>query len=424
MGAGLLQQVRMALHEGNVELAAAQIKAADKALMKTPEALNLRGMLALRQGHPQEALVFFKKAAALDPTDTSLLINIATAQRQRGADEEERLALQAVLDLDQRHLIAQLRLAELQERLNEESLASESWAKVVALSVNVTPMPPGLADAVAHGRRYVENYRKGLAERLELGMAAALSNSDWPSRRRFQACLDVEFGRRQLFTPQCSGLHYPFLPADEFFDRHHFPWLMDLESKTDAIRKEFEAVYKNHGDWLRPYVQQEPGTPQNKWTPLNGSADWSACFLWKYGVRHEAVCRLCPITAAALEAVPRADIPGRAPSAFFSILKPHSHIPAHTGVTNSRAIIHLPLIVPKACGFRVGGETRIWAEGEAFAFDDSIEHEAWNKSDDMRVVLIFDVWNPYLSTAEQGLLKQFFMLADQDRSRRDWDDAR
>lgn len=79
-------------------------------------------------------------------------------------------------------------------------------------------------------------------------------------------------------------------------------------------------------------------------------------------------------------------------------------------MTNSRAIIHLPLIVPDGCAFRVGGETRQWKEGEAFAFDDTIEHEAWNRSEKPRVVLIFDVWNPHLSPAEQALLSRMFEI--------------
>ena len=130
-----------------------------------------------------------------------------------------------------------------------------------------------------------------------------------------------------------------------------------------------------------PMSGRIPARPKNKWTALDHSLDWSACFLWEYGERNEPVCALCPETAAALEALPRNHIPGRAPSAFFSILKAGAHIPPHTGVTNTRAIVHLPLIVPPGCGFRVGGETREWTVGQAFAFDDTIEHEAWNRSD-------------------------------------------
>jgi aspartyl/asparaginyl beta-hydroxylase (cupin superfamily) len=42
--------------------------------------------------------------------------------------------------------------------------------------------------------------------------------------------------------------------------------------------------------------------------------------------------------------------------------------------------------------------------GQAWVFDDTIEHEAWNDSDDTRTILIFDVWNPYLTAAERDLV--------------------
>lgn len=137
-----------------------------------------------------------------------------------------------------------------------------------------------------------------------------------------------------------------------------------------------------------------------------------ACFLWEYGRPNPAVLDRCPNTAAALAHVPQSSIPGRAPTAFFSILKPRTRIPPHTGVTNTRAIVHLPLIVPEGCGFRVGGETRQWQEGKAFCFDDTIEHEAWNDSDQMRAVLTFDVCNPHLTPAKQNVICSYFAAAD------------
>ena len=217
---------------------------------------------------------------------------------------------------------------------------------------------------------------------------------------------------RDSYQNECAGLYYPFLPADEFFDRGHFPWLADVEAQTDAIRAELVALLDDPGDALRPYVRMDAGTPTSIWSPLDNRLDWGACFLWDYGEPNQAVLDRCPATAAAFAAVPGAHIPGRSPSAFFSLLKPHTRIPAHTGVTNTRAIVHLPLIVPQGCGFRVGGETRAWEEGKAFAFDDTIEHEAWNDSDDLRAVLIFDVWNPHLTPHEQELLTRYFAAAD------------
>ena len=152
--------------------------------------------------------------------------------------------------------------------------------------------------------------------------------------------------------------------------------------------------------------------PANKWSALDHSPDWSACFLYEYGRPNQPVLDRCPVTAKVLAGLPLAQIPGRAPNAFFSLLAPNSHIPPHTGVTNTRAIIHLALIVPPGCGFRVGGETREWVEGKAFAFDDSIDHEAWNRSDQLRAVLIIDTWNPHLTQREREAITGYFAVAD------------
>jgi aspartyl/asparaginyl beta-hydroxylase (cupin superfamily) len=89
---------------------------------------------------------------------------------------------------------------------------------------------------------------------------------------------------------------------------------------------------------------------------------------------------------------------------LFSLLRPGAHIPAHHGFLNTRLIVHLPLIVPPGCRFRVGNQTREWVEGRAWVFDDTIEHEAWNDSDRLRVVMIFDHWHPQLSVAERRLI--------------------
>ena len=105
--------------------------------------------------------------------------------------------------------------------------------------------------------------------------------------------------------------------------------------------------------------------------------------------------------AAAVEA---ADQPGFAPTALFSALAPRTRIPPHTGSTNSRLVVHLPLVLPGPARFRVGNDTRAWRMGEAWVFDDTIEHEAWNDADETRVILIFDIWNPLLSQAERELI--------------------
>ena len=112
----------------------------------------------------------------------------------------------------------------------------------------------------------------------------------------------------------------------------------------------------------------------------------------------------CPLTCGLLASAPRCYIEGRAPTAFFSILDANTDIPAHVGVTNTRCTVHVPLIIPPDCGFRVGSTTREWVPGQAWVFDDTINHAAWNRSDTPRAILIFDVWNPLLSAAERELI--------------------
>ena len=375
-----------------------------------PEAFNARGMRALADRDFPTAATSFARAVALDPGEPALRLNLAAAHRAAGDDAGDRQALQSVLDLDQLHFLAHLRMGELLQRQGLLSEAAPHWSAVVQLAGNATDRPPALIDAEARARAFLEAHNAAFADALsqEFDKAGQVATAS----RRFQACADTLLGRRRIYTNQCAGVHFPFLPADEFFDRALFPWFAELEAATPAIRAEALAMLAGGGAAIRPYVRLDKGTPDTPWSKLDDSRDWSACFLWEYGQRNAAVCDLCPETAAALARVPQTHLPGKAPSAFFSILKGGAAIPPHTGVTNTRAIIHLPLVVPEGCGFRVGGETRAWREGEAFAFDDTIEHEAWNRSDQVRIVLIFDVWNPHLTQGEQEDLARLFAVTD------------
>jgi len=115
---------------------------------------------------------------------------------------------------------------------------------------------------------------------------------------------------------------------------------------------------------------------------------------------------------AALDKVPLFAVPDRGPNILFSVLHPGAKIAPHTGFINTRLICHLPLLVPPECGFRVGNDTRAWEPGKAFVFDDTINHEAWNNSDQTRVVLLFDIWRPELSEQETALITSLLQGVD------------
>lgn len=408
----LLEAARAA--QGRGDLAGAE-RIYRQALTADPgnaQAANSLGIITMDRGNLAEAEALFLHAVKADPKESALWLNVAKAQRLQGNDEAERQSLESALSLDQRNFMALLRKAELHERLSEPGLATAAWKGVLALAAQAESIPPALQERIDHAKHYMATQVKAFDAHLEAALGPARDGLSGAELRRFNACVDVMLGKRQIFANECHGVHFPFLPADEFFDREYFPWLGALEAQTRVIREELRALVDSGHGGFRPYVSQDAGTPENKWTPLDKSLDWSALFLWEYGVRNEDACQRCPQTAEALAQVPQSHIPSRAPTAFFSLLRPRSHIPPHTGVTNLRTIIHLPLIVPEGCRFRVGGETRAWREGEAFAFDDTIDHEAWNDSDDLRAVLIFDVWNPYLTEAERRLMCLLFEVSD------------
>lgn len=404
----VLDSARAAQRQGNHAEAAHVL---DQALNSWPDEaalLNSRGMAALAAQDYPLAEQMFERAVSADPAEAALWLNVATARRHQQDDPGELRALDAALAIDQRNFMALLRKAELHERRSEGPQAALAWRGVVALAQMSEAQPEGLRPILDHAEAFLARHAREMEDRIADQTAGARSNLTPDETRRFDACLDVLMGRRRIFRNECHGIEFPFLPADEFFARDHFPWMAQLEEATDAIRDELRALMLAEGQALRPYVTQQKGTPENKWTPLDNSLDWGAIFLWEFGRPNSEVQQACPRTVAALEGFQRADIPGRGPSAFFSLLKPRTRIPPHTGVTNIRTIVHLPLIIPQGCGFRVGGETREWREGEAFAFDDTIEHEAWNDSDELRAVLIFDVWNPWLSLAERELVRGLF----------------
>ena len=196
-----------------------------------------------------------------------------------------------------------------------------------------------------------------------------------------------------------------------FFDRADFDWVPALEAATADIRSELLALIDHRSDRFGPYVTASPDRPPPN-NPLLDKPDWGAAWLWKDGAVADGMELLCPAALAALELAPQPVIPARAPLALFSRLTPGTHIQPHHGMLNTRLICHLPLIVPDGCALRVGPETRQWREGELTIFDDSFEHEAWNRGTSDRTILLFEIWRPDINADERAQLTRIFSAID------------
>ena len=283
--------------------------------------------------------------------------------------------------------------------------AARAYQNALAtLPPNFEP-PETIRDALSHAKSVVEADNAALCAELEKPLAEIRERHGGQRQRRVDRCLDILMGRARSFHSQPTWLYFPELPEIDFFERSEFPWLDAIEAATDEIRGEVMRVLIADREGLQPYIDFPASMPLDQWRDLNRSRRWSAYFLWNQGEANAGHIARCPVTARMLETAPRCRVASRAPTAFFSILDANTKIPAHTGVTNTRCTVHLPLIVPPGCRFRVGATTREWIPGEAWVFDDTIEHEAWNDSDTPRAILIFDIWNPLLTAAERDMIQ-------------------
>ena len=213
-------------------------------------------------------------------------------------------------------------------------------------------------------------------------------------------------GGKQIFLQRPTSYYFPGLPQIEFYEREDFAWVEALEAATPAIRDELIGVMADDSAFV-PYVEADPDRPPSTHR-LTGDPSWGAFHLWRGGQPVAGNAERCPATLAALAQAPLPRIRGRSPMALFSRLKPGAYLAPHNGLLNTRLICHLPLIVPPDCALRVGNQIRSWEEGRMLIFDDSIEHEAWNRSGETRVILLFEIWRPELDEAEREALTAMF----------------
>jgi aspartyl/asparaginyl beta-hydroxylase (cupin superfamily) len=376
-----------------------------------PQALTGLGLSALRRGDARRAVECLAAAAQATPGEAMAWINLAMARKAVGDRAGEAVAVEQALVCDPSDLIALIMKARLLDAAGRTGEAARIHAAVIAVAPPSDRLSPDLREAVSQSRARVESSNRVLETLLNDRLS--LTRDQRP--RRFNEAVDILLGKQKRYEQAPAQLFYPELAPIYFFDRSLFPWLDAFDAATPEITREFvEAQVEAQSDpsAFRPYTAYPPGVPLNQWAELNNSDRWQAFHLIEKGQVVAANAARCPKTMALLAQAPQPSLPNRTPSAMFSLLAPKTRIPAHTGVVNTRLVVHTPLIVPEDCGFRVGSETRPWRVGESWVFDDTIDHEAWNDSAHLRVILIFDIWRPELSEEERRLLAELMATLD------------
>jgi aspartate beta-hydroxylase len=401
----LIEAANKARASGHADEAARLTRQAEQESPQHPLVLNEVGQRMLQSGDMTRAHELLAQAVKGDSSNPSVWINLAAALRGLNRHDAELQALDRALAIEPANLRALLQKASTQELQNNTRGAAYTYRTALQSISPTTPVPVWMHEVLKHAGQVVAANNRALESFLEERLTTLRTEYAQVPLHRFDRCLAILMQRTRIYPQTPSFLYFPQLAAIEFYDRAQFPWLDTIEAATDDIRAELVNVLAEDSAGLEPYVTHRTGQSiREKWRELHQSRRWSVYYFWREGVSYQEHLARCPRTAAALAPWPRCVIPGSSPSAVFSILDAKTRIPPHSGVNNTRLIVHLPLIIPPGCGFRVGGETREWQPGKAFVFDDTIEHEAWNDSDEPRAVMIFDIWNPHVSAEERAMV--------------------
>lgn len=358
---------------------------------------------ALRAGNGSKARSGFEQVIALGKADTMHWLGLAMACARLGDELAALTALDRSLQLEPRNLRAVLLKADLLTRQGHTRPAFECYRHVLQLAGSAPGIPEDLRPGIDRARQMCaeqdRKYRGFILDRLR---AQGIHPTD--CHPRFRESLELAFGDKEIFYQQPRMFYYPGLPQIQFYERDQFDWVAPVEAATGRIRAELLRMMREP-DRFAPYVRSGDSTIGRDDQGLADNSDWSALYLWEHSRLVAENLPLFPDTLAALDLAPMPHIAKQAPMALFSKLAPGTRIPPHTGLLNIRLICHLPLVVPAHCGaLRVGNETRPWVEGQMLIFDDSIEHEAWNVSDQERVVLLFEIWRPEIGMEEREML--------------------
>jgi aspartyl/asparaginyl beta-hydroxylase (cupin superfamily) len=355
-----------------------------------PAALLASADDAMRRGDPQAAADLLERYLQAARPRAGDLLRLAAAKRALGDAVGALDAVSGAIRIEPQTFAALLMGGSLLHAMGRSEESARAYAMALAAAPPAHMLPPAIRAELDRARAQVE---ADAAWRSRVADRAAGDAPVSPRMARFRDQL-----ARTSTGSGKADLNIPDLPVIPFFDPADFAGVAELEAATDIVREEFRTVVAHNAPELMSFIDHAGGSDA---TPIEAARRWSVINLILNGDEDRRNSVHCPETMRLYRALNPPAVAGRSPNLMFSLLDPGAHIPLHTGVTNSRLVIHLPLIVPSNCALRVGAETRAWQPGRAMIFDDTIEHEAWNRSDQLRVVLLGDLWHPALEAEER-----------------------
>ena len=361
---------------------------------------------ALRRGAFAASVAHGEQALKADPDDVQAHAVLGEALRRLITLEHAERALRDILDEQPQAYTSGLHHAWLLERRGDTHAALLGYLRSIktaqshGLWRDDDSTPPWLRELVQHAMQRAQSGRHKVFHDLLNGMIERYGRD---GMSRVADCLTMYLGEAPTVyadpRQRPTFLYFPGLPTTPVFDRSQLSFAEEFEARMPAIREEMRSVMTGT-DGIEPFHYDL--TREQRESMTLGAA-WDAYFFDRDGLRLQQHHAACPITSATLAQLPLDHIRDHGPEVCFSILRPGAHILPHRGVTNTRSVLHLGLVIPEHCALKLSdvGEVH-WQEGRCFAFDDTYEHEAWNRSDSTRVILLADIWNPHLHEVERA----------------------
>lgn len=352
----------------------------------SPDTLIAQGLAALKARDTARAAALLREASGVAAAERMPWPALAQAELALGNHAAAEAALDRQLLLTPRDVGALLAKGQLRQRVHDDRAAASFYTTALA-QAGVSGIPRGMEGMVAAAQAFMGAAQGAFQRHLDVVMEGGLSPA-------MEEALGLLKGMREIDLQRPSLFYYPGLPQRRFYDPAEFGWMKAVLELLPDLQAELATVMAEEAeDTFAPYVMAAEDRPAPN-NPLLGDPAWGAFYFWKDGAPVAANAARCPATMAALAHAPMPRIPGRAPSALWSRLKPGTHIAPHTGMLNTRLICHVPIRTAPHCTLRVGSETRTWEPSVPLIFDDSMEHEARNAGLETRTVLLFEIWRP------------------------------
>ncbi len=371
-----------------------------------PSSDGAQGLEAINRGDLVTAFNHLNSAVRQGDKHPSVLIGLALVARAQSKYEISLHAVDLFLQISPNDVNANIVKGDALTALGKKRAAISFYMAAIRLTQNVTNLPANLVRDIQRCQKACDDAQHALEDTM-LSSLADLGLNNGNGQSRIEQTVDILMGRKQIYPQRPSKLYFPELPQIQFYDPAHFEWVEVIKSAKEEIKAELLALM-SEDNLFEPYMAHNPSAASGN-MGLTQDDKWSSFHLIRDGKEIADNIARCPRTYEIISATaPIARIPGRSPNILFSKLEGGAHIPPHHGQINVRLLCHLPLIVPKGCQLRVGNQTRDVVEGEMMIFDDSIEHEARNSSNQQRIVLIFDIWRPEITEQERSMLCSIF----------------